>query len=192
MTKSEAEQSAETIIHLARLAQSGGGGSLGLTPAQWTALRFFSRANRFSRTPSAFSEFNATTRGTASQTVKSLVSLGLLERHRSESDKRSIRFELTDAGHAALREDPLNALIAALDGLGPETGAQVHRVLQDVALQVAAAREAPRFGTCSDCCYLEGGAAEGGYCHCAAASLQAEELGALCVDFAPRAANGSP
>jgi hypothetical protein len=31
------------------------------------ALRFFARANSFSRTPSAFAEFQATTRGTASQ-----------------------------------------------------------------------------------------------------------------------------
>ena len=52
-----------------RLVQfEGYGGEL--SPAQWMALRFFSRANSFSRTPSAFAEFQATTRGTASQAIK--------------------------------------------------------------------------------------------------------------------------
>ena len=55
---------AEQIVHLARLVH-GGASDQCLTPAQWTALRYFARANRFSRTPSAFSEFHATTRGTA-------------------------------------------------------------------------------------------------------------------------------
>ena len=32
-----------------------------LSPAQWMALRYFARANPFSRTPSAFAAFQATT-----------------------------------------------------------------------------------------------------------------------------------
>ena len=49
---------AELIVHLGRIAQ-GDGFVAGLTPAQWTALRYFASANRFSRTPSAFAEFHA-------------------------------------------------------------------------------------------------------------------------------------
>src|SRR5262249_11418773 len=60
---------AESIVHLGHIAQ-GDGFVAGRTPAQWTALRYFARANRFSRTPSAFAEFHGTTRGTASQTTK--------------------------------------------------------------------------------------------------------------------------
>ena len=64
---------AELAAHLGRIAYGEGseGSVEGLTPAQRTALRYFSKANRFSRTVSAFAEFHATTRGTASQTVKS-------------------------------------------------------------------------------------------------------------------------
>src|SRR3974377_1180868 len=51
-----------------------------LSPAQWMALRFFARANSFSRTPSAFAEFQATTRGTASQAIKALEAGGGLAR----------------------------------------------------------------------------------------------------------------
>ena len=47
-----------------------------LSPAQWMALRYFARANPFSRTPSAFAAFQATTRGTASQAIKALEASG--------------------------------------------------------------------------------------------------------------------
>jgi DNA-binding MarR family transcriptional regulator len=49
-----------------------------LSPAQWMALRYFARANSFSRNPSAFAEFQATTRGTASQAIKALEASGYL------------------------------------------------------------------------------------------------------------------
>lgn len=190
MTDEAAQFGAEQIIHLARLAQ-GAGGDWALTPAQWTALRFFSRANRFSRTPSAFSEFHATTRGTASQTVKSLVSMGLLERHRSDTDGRSARFEVTEAGHAALRDDPLEGLVAALEALPESARAQFTATLCDVAGRLAREREAPQFGTCDDCCHLEHDPQNGGgYCRCADAMLGAQELEALCVEFVPRGADG--
>ena len=98
--------SAELLVHLARLVHSAAA-DVSLTPAQWTALRYFASANRLSRTPSAFSEFNATTRGTASQTVKSLIALGLLEKRAHESDGRSFLIELTDSGQAlSIEEKP--------------------------------------------------------------------------------------
>ncbi len=187
MTADGADQTAEMLIHLARLAQSGGGD---LTSAQWTALRFFARANRFSRTPSAFSQFHATTRGTASQTVKSLVAMGLLERHRSDTDGRSVRYDPTPAGHAALRRDPLMALVNALARLPDEDREKLRRSLAAAAGEVAEARETARFGTCDDCAHLEATQDEGGYCRCAASMLSPEELGALCVDFGPRTASG--
>ena len=73
-----------------------------LSPAQWMALRFFARANSFSRTPSAFAEFQATTRGTASQAIKALEAGGYLVRQRSEADGRSVTLRLTNKGKKAL------------------------------------------------------------------------------------------
>ena len=90
---------AELIVHLGRITH-GNGFVVGLTPLQWTALRYFARANRFSPTPSAFAEFHGTTRGTASQTTKSLVAQGYLVRTRSEADGRSARLDLTDKARA--------------------------------------------------------------------------------------------
>ncbi len=82
-----ATQAADMIARLGWLSYSQGF-VCGLTAAQWTALRYFARANCFSRTVSAFADYHATTRGTASQTVKSLVTQGLLTRTRSKSDAR--------------------------------------------------------------------------------------------------------
>ena len=176
---------AELLIHVARLAQSGGDHRL--TPAQWTALRFFARANRLSRTPSAFSAFHATTRGTASQTVKSLVALGLLERHRNEDDGRSIRFELTAEGRTALAADPLKALSARIGELPEERRTALLAALKTLTGALALGEGLPLFGTCADCTHCDvpqsGGAA---FCRCAEATLLAGDMDALCIEFAPR------
>ncbi len=182
-----ADLCAELMLHLARLGQSGGCGQR-LTPAQWTALRFFARANRFSRTPSAFSSFHATTRGTASQTVKSLVAAGLLERHRNETDGRSLRFELTEAGRAALAEDPLDDLSRALAALPKERRSDLLATLRVLVERVSGTRGAEHFGTCADCRHCEPcPQGSGGHvCKCAESALLAGEFDKLCVDFAPR------
>src|SRR6516165_6731346 len=77
-----ARETAELLLLLGRLVQTEGYDGQ-LSPAQWMALRFFARANSFSRTPSAFAEFQATTRGTASQAIKALEAGGYLLRQRS-------------------------------------------------------------------------------------------------------------
>ena len=109
---------ADLVLHLGRMA-SGDGLAEGLTAAQWAALRYFARANRFSRTPSAFAAFHGTTRGTASQTIKSLETQGYLTRTRSEADGRSARLDLIDKASAILAHDPFEALVRAADALPP-------------------------------------------------------------------------
>src|SRR5208337_2918349 len=64
-------ETAEVLLLIGRLVQAEGYHGE-LSPAQWMALRFFARANQFSRNPSAFAEFQATTPGTASQAIKVL------------------------------------------------------------------------------------------------------------------------
>ena len=107
---------AEMLVYIGRVARLGDAGS-DLTAAQWTALRFIARANHVSRTPSAFASFHATTRGTASQTIKSLVLRGYLVKTTADNDNRSVRLELTDNGRKAMRNDPLHALTEAVNRL---------------------------------------------------------------------------
>ena len=175
---------AEQIVHLARLAH--GGGDTGLTPAQWTALRYFSRANRFSRTPSAFSEFHATTRGTASQTVKSLIALGLLERRANEADGRSALIEVTAEGHARLARDPLADLSACIAALPGPMRSTLTQSLGALTTAMARTRSAPVFGPCDGCNHCDTTRPGPAYCRCTQSLLDGSEMNALCADFSPR------
>lgn len=176
--------SAELLVHLARLVHSAAA-DVSLTPAQWTALRYFASANRLSRTPSAFSEFNATTRGTASQTVKSLIALGLLEKRAHESDGRSFLIELTEAGRAKLADDPLDDLIHCINDLSPARRAAFTETLAHLGEALARLRAAPSFGKCGDCGHCDTSRSGEVFCRCSQSLLTSADMRALCIDFAP-------
>lgn len=178
--------SAELLVHLARLVHSASA-DCSLTPAQWTALRYFASANRLSRTPSAFSEFNATTRGTASQTVKSLIALGLLEKRSHESDGRSFLIELTEAGRAKLAFDPLDDLIQCIGELSPARREAFTQTLAQLGEAMARLRAAPTFGKCGDCGHCDTSRDGEVYCRCSQSLLATPDTRSLCIDFAPGA-----
>lgn len=181
MTSSD--EIAELLVYIGRAAR-GGDAASDLTSAQWTALRFFARANDVSRTPSAFASFHATTRGTASQTIKSLLAKRYLARQEAVDDRRSVRFNLTDAGHAAMREDPLRALSKAIDRLDAGLKSALRQALPALAGELASIRDTVAFGTCGDCRHFSGGTIS--YCACIAAELAPADLGRLCINFAGR------
>ncbi|MEE8338717.1 MAG: MarR family transcriptional regulator [Xanthomonadales bacterium] len=178
---------AELLARIGRTAY-GDGFAEGLTPAQWTALRYFSRANRFSRTVSGFAEFHATTRGTASQMVKSLVKKGFLTRKRSEQDRRSVRFDLMEKSLALLERDPFESLVAAAGELSNTSRQVISRGL-DCMLQVLATRHGKKvFGMCPNCKYLRTGSCCTGdeteyQCELLGEPLRETELRQLCVNF---------
>src|SRR4249920_2955363 len=114
-----ARETAELLLQVGRLVQAEGYDGE-LSPAQWMALRYFARANQFSCNPSAFAEFQATTRGTASQAIKVLEAGGYLVRQRSEADGRSVALRLTDKGHEVVARDPFEVLVRAVDALNAQ------------------------------------------------------------------------
>ena len=78
MTQDDTASSiADMVERLGRLLRSRGY-EHDLNPAQWEALRYLGRCNRFSNNPSALSNFLGATKGTVSQTVSSLERKGLL------------------------------------------------------------------------------------------------------------------
>lgn len=178
---------AELILHLGRIA-SGDGLVGGLTPVQWAGLRYFARANRFSRTPSAYASFYGSTRGTASQTIKGLVVGGYLKQSRSKTDGRSVRLDLTKKARALLKDDPLEALVRAADALPPGVRGSFSAVLQRLLGRVAAAAGKPLFGTCETCVHFKGsGCCQEGMspyeCGFVNEPLTADELEQLCINF---------
>lgn len=183
MPTDSADRIAELLVHLGR-ASRGDGQRSDLTPAQWTCLRFFARANASTRTPSGFASFQATTRGTASQIVKSLERRALIARTRSDRDGRSVRFDLTPGGRAMLQRDPLRSMSGVIGELGAEDRDRLLHMLSRLVAGVADRRAAPAFGTCRDCTHFTPGG-DSGYCACMAAELDPGEIDRLCAVFAP-------
>jgi len=188
------EEIAELLVYLGRAARGSDAGSE-LTAVQWTAMRFFARANQVSRTPSAFASFHATTRGTASQVIKSLMLKGYLARHEAVDDRRSVRLDLTSGGASIMRHDPLHSLTDAIDRLDGSLRTALRQALPALAGELAKIRDTVAFGTCGDCRHFSRCDA-GGYCACIGAELAPADLGCLCVNFAagadPKAPMPSP
>jgi len=178
-------ETAELLLLIGRLVQAEGYHGE-LSPAPWMALRFFARANQFSRNPSAFAEFQATTRGTASQVIKVLEAGGYLVRRRSEADGRSVALRLTDKGKEAIARDPFEALVRAVDSLDPEEQTAMHRALRRVLTTVAASGEHRRFGVCQDCEYLERATRLALECLLFGVPIEPEDAGLLCVHFSAK------
>jgi DNA-binding MarR family transcriptional regulator len=180
---------AELALQLGRAAY-GESSAADLTPAQWMVLRFFARANRFSRTISAFAEFHATTRGTASQTVKSLVSRGFLTRARSARDGRSTTFTLTPRSRRQLARDPFDAVVRAASSLSPGQRERTALGLRLILRELQVERSRPAVGVCALCGHLGSDGARSWQCRLLREPLAAPELEQLCVryqDAAPAA-----
>jgi DNA-binding MarR family transcriptional regulator len=187
-----ARETAELLLQVGRLVQAEGYDGK-LSPSQWMALRFFARANRFSRTPSAFAEFQATTRGTATQAIKALEAGGYLVRQPFKMDGRSINLRLTSKGKKALARDPFEVLVSAVDSLDATERTAMRRALHHVLSTLATSGAHRRIGACQDCTHfgremrgdLRRVGSSAAECLLFGVPIQPEDAGLLCVHFQP-------
>ena len=126
----------------------------GLNPAQWEALRYLSRANRFSNSPIALTRFLGSTKGTISQTIKALERKGYIAKGPRENEGRSISLSLTPKGSEALGRDPLTEFSKSLDDLSGKARRRLAKGLADLLETDLKRREQPSFGTCATCRYF--------------------------------------
>ena len=162
----------------------------GLSHGQWASLRFFARANRFSRTVSAFADYHATTRATASQTISTLVKQGYLSRYRSRRDGRSRRFDLTQPSRTLLKDDPFRSVIAAAQGLAPLARDTMVQCLRQMLDELSAVRGRGLFGICHLCQHLqitEANSEEIYACGLLHEPLEPEETRQICTRFVSKA-----
>lgn len=127
----------------------------GLKLVQLEALVYLDSANRYSDTPLALAEYLALTKGTVSQTLKTLESSGLITKTPDEQDRRVQHCAVTAEG-AAIVADALR--IPADDG-APGLESALRSVLR--SLQHTA--DARTFGVCSSCIHHQ---AEGARARC--------------------------
>jgi MarR family transcriptional regulator, negative regulator of the multidrug operon emrRAB len=146
-------ESIELLEQVARILWFEGA-KHGLRDREWMALRFLSRANRFSRTPSALASYVGTTRGTASFIIGELERLGYLERKRSAQDKRSVMLSVTQQGKKFLLRDPVNVLVEAIAVLEDEAKVSFRDALRHVLDQSDAAERRHHTDVCKRCIFL--------------------------------------
>jgi DNA-binding MarR family transcriptional regulator len=188
---SKALEATQLIDRLERLAR-GDEQSGGLNPAQWEALRYLARANRFSRTPAALADYLGSTRGTISRTLASLEMKGFVQRKANLRDGRSVAFALTQKGDEILLQDPLLVFARDLDAaLSGKIGDLIEGLR--AALRKAIARnKGHAFGVCSSCRHFCASVrlASALPHHCALLDepLSEADSRAICLEQVPRAA----
>ena len=162
----------------------------GLRDREWMALRFLSRANRFSRTPSALASYVGTTRGTASFIIGELERLGYLERKRSATDKRSVTLSVTQQGKKFLVRDPISVLLEPIAVLDDEAKIRFRDTLRHVLDQADAAEQRHHTDVCKRCIFLredriiaDGKTAAEFSCRLFRAPIAEPEVELLCTSF---------
>jgi DNA-binding MarR family transcriptional regulator len=126
----------------------------GLNPAQREALRFLSRANRFSNSPGSLTRYLGATKGTVSQTVMALERKGFITKSLRAGGRKTISLTLTDKGKAALARDPWSGLAKAADELGGKTRRRLARGLSELLEGELLRSGLASFGACSTCRYF--------------------------------------
>ncbi|HRN88865.1 MarR family transcriptional regulator [Hyphomicrobium sp.] len=167
-----------------------------LTSAQWFALRFFSRANVFSRTLSGLAAYQATTRGTASQTIKALENRDYLVREKSPYDGRSSILTLTEKARKRISADPLTSIFNDIDTLDKKRQEILRDTLRHLVGQLGTGARRQAVGSCGDCIFLlirrlksqNDGVQTNFYCKCIGMPVSEKELELICTSFQARAA----
>jgi DNA-binding MarR family transcriptional regulator len=184
-----ARESIELLEQVARILWFEGT-QHGLRDREWMALRFLSRANRFSRTPSALASYAGTTRGTASFVISELERLGYLERKRSAKDKRSVTLSVTQLGKKFLARDPVNVLVDAIAVLDDDGKMRFRDTLRHVLDQSDAVEQRHHTDICKRCIFLredrtttDGKTAPEFTCRLFRATITEAETELLCTGF---------
>jgi len=153
-----------------------------LNPAQRSALAYLARANDVSRAPSNVADYLCTTRGTASQTLKSLERKGLIKRNRSVRDKRSISYDVTKRGRLAL--DGTGSFDAALAALPDAEAEAFTETLQAIGRRMLEHRGFKTFGVCHTCRHHRQGP-DGAACALLDLTLSGPATEQLCHEHQP-------
>lgn len=181
MTMQRSEQIRSLINRLSRL-ESAQDWSGAINPAQRAALDYLGRANRFSRSPSHVADFLGTTRGTTSQTLKSLMRKGFVSEERSDLDKRTISYRLTDTGRSMIETRSL--LLTALEELPDADLTLIEASLRRVLNAAVRENGSKPFGICRTCRHFNQ-RKTGGYCALLHVALDGAETEKICHEHEP-------
>ncbi len=180
-SKSEDVSAAQVLAHLERLSRLSRAAShaSGLNPAQWDALRYLARCNRFSNSPMALTHYLGATKGTISQTVAALVKKAAVSKTVRAGNSRSVALALTDLGKQFLLDDPLRPSETAIEELNTKTKKRFARGVSELLESERQRQSQPRFGTCSECRFYR---SSPDYCMKFEQSLTSADMKLICVE----------
>jgi DNA-binding MarR family transcriptional regulator len=120
------------LFELSARAMHSAGHSSGLYPAQWSALRYLASAEPKERTSIAIARFQQMAAGPVTRTVRTLIQKGLVAKAGMAGHHKSERLDLTEAGLALLKRDPLNAVDQVVAALNPAQKAMLAGILGQI------------------------------------------------------------
>lgn len=182
MASGSSPQLADLIERLGRLLYSELHAE-GMPPAQWQALRYLARANRFSCTPTALGLYLGATKGTVSQTVNALVRKGFVRKDANRSDRRSLSLVLTARGRALLARHSAHGVVEALATLPAATQDALDEGLGRLLDAMLMRRGGRMFGQCATCRFFRRGAAGAHRCGLLDVPLNEADSEKICVEF---------
>ncbi len=143
----------EHLVSFLKKAQRQAVTRAGLQMVHYDIMDYLSRANRFSNSVLATTDFLGLTKGTVSQSIHLLERRGYIERRARARDKRMQHLLLTEAGRAAI--STINLDMQTLFGKVEISGtySRIYKtIINDVLRQMQAARTGQlSFGTCRTC-----------------------------------------
>ena len=146
----------DRLARLMRAADHYGG----LNPAQWEALRYLSRCNRFSNSPGALTRYLSATKGTVSQTVIALERKGLIEKSPRPEERRSVSLQLTAAGQRKLQTDPRLKTLESVAAMSGKSLRRLTKGLSELLDSELRRGYGATFGVCRTCRFFREKGAE--------------------------------
>ena len=146
----------ERLANLIRVEQRDGGLDEELQPVHISSLLYLSRANRYSDTPTAITEYLGATKGTVSQSLLVLERKGLIKKQSDEQDRRVTHLELTTEGRRRVsRSWPSTRVREAVAELSKVRKKRLEDALQDFLVSLQRANGSRSFDVCHTCRLFE-------------------------------------
>lgn len=146
----------ERLSHLLRGELRASATQAGLKLVQLEALHYLLVANRYSDTPIAVAEALSLTKGTVSQTLSTLETKGLIEKHTDGTDGRVTHCRLTRKGRRlAEASHPPALLEAAVERLGTDASL-LQGLLAELLRHLQREHGGRSFGVCHSCRHHQG------------------------------------
>jgi len=144
--------SVERLAELLKVGARQAGAAHGLQPVQLEVLNYLSACNKYSDTPMAVTEYLGQTKGTVSQTIKTLEKKELVIKTADENDKRISHIAVTPLGREILNEHlPTEMFVNACSTLSNPAQEQVLSALTSLLTSVIKSNNMKTFGTCYSC-----------------------------------------